>query len=160
MNRSAILLVEDSADDVFLFQRALRQGGQDFDVHVAQSGKEAIHYLQRACRGGDVPGYPVPKFIIMDNMMPGVSGVDFLFWMSEHSLYKVIPTVVLSGSAAPDEVKRAFELGVHGYFLKPVDAPSLAELMKMIFQYWAQSSVPPVKEYAVTAEGEEPVEKI
>ena len=30
----------------------------------------------------------------------------------------------------------------------------LTELLKMIFKYWAESSVPPVKEYQFTAEGE------
>ena len=79
--------------------------------------------------------------------------------MSEHSLYKVVPTVILSDSDAPSEVKRAFELGVHGYFVKPMGKPELAELMKMIFHYWAHSSVPPVKEFEVTARGEQPVLK-
>lgn len=157
--RSAILLVEDNSEDVMFFERALLEGGQDYDVHVARSGEEAIDYLQRACQGGKVQGHPVPKFIIMDNKMPGLSGMDFLRWISEHPTYRVIPTVVLSESDQPSEVKLAFELGVHGYFVKPMGKPDLAELMKMIFYYWAKSSVPPVSEFENTAPGEEAVLK-
>lgn len=157
--RSTILLVEDSADDVFLFERALRDGGQDYDVHVTRSGEEAIEYLQRACQGGEPATYPVPRFIIMDNKMTGMDGADFLLWVSKHPLCRVIPTVVLSGSDQPSEVRLAFDRGVHGYFVKPHGKSELVELMKMIFYYWAQSSVPPVNEYEVTARGEQPVLK-
>jgi CheY-like chemotaxis protein len=48
-SRSSILLVEDSPDDALLFERALREDRQDYDVHIARSGKEAIDYLERAC---------------------------------------------------------------------------------------------------------------
>ena len=157
--RSTILLVEDNPDDVLFFERALREGRQDYDVHVARGGPEAIDYLQRACRGGEVPGYPVPKFIIVDNHMPRITGSDFLLWMSEHSIYGVVPTVILSGTAQPSEVKLAFELGAHGYFVKPMGKVELTHLLKMIFHYWAESSVPPVKEYEFTLEGEQPVLK-
>ena len=52
-------------------------------------------------------------------------------------------------------MKLAFHLGVHGYFVKPVGKTQLTDLLKMIFNYWAESSVPPVKEYQLTAEGEQ-----
>jgi CheY-like chemotaxis protein len=157
--RSTILLIEDNPDDVLLFQRALRAGQQDYDVHVATSGQEAIDYLQRAGQGGDVQQFPVPKFIIMDNALPVITASEFLRWISAHPIYGVVPTVVLAGSNAPSDVKLAFELGVHSYFVKPTSSSKLEELMKMIFHYWAESSVPPVKEFRVTAPGEQPVLK-
>jgi AmiR/NasT family two-component response regulator len=67
----------------------------------------------------------------------------------------VIQPVVLSESDHPNEVKLAFELGVHGYFLMPMGKPDLAEIMKMIFHYWANFSAPRVNEYENTATGEE-----
>ena len=157
--RSTILLVEDSLDDVFFFERALRESGHDYDMHLARNGKEAIEYLQRACRGGEVEGYPVPKFVIMDNRLPAMAASDFLRWISENRLYQVIPTVILSGSEEPRDVKLAFELGVHGYFVKPSKKTEFVELLKMIFHYWAESRVPPVKEFEFTTEGQQPVLK-
>ena len=157
--RSTILLIEDNPADVLLFQRALRVGQQDYDVHIAKSGQEAIDYLQLAGQGGEASQFPVPKFIIMDNSLPGITSSEFLRWISAHPIYGVVPTVVLAGSNAPSDVKLAFELGVHGYFVKPASPNKLEELMKMIFHYWAESSVPPVKEFRVTAPGEQPVLK-
>ena len=157
--RSTILLVEDNSDDVLLFQHALRDGGQKYDVHVAGSGEEAIDYLERACQGGEASDHPVPRFIISDNKMPRGGGSKFLRWISEHPLCRVIPTVILSGTDDPSEVQRAFDLGAHGYFVKPAAPDELAAMMKMIFHYWAQSKVPPVKEFEVTAPGEQPVLK-
>jgi len=153
--RSNILLIEDNPDDVFFFEHALRECGREYDLHVARSGDEAIDYLQRACRGGDVPGYPVPKFIITDSHISDIAGSEFLRWISENRIYEVVPTVILSGTDPPSEVKLAFHLGVHGYFVKPTDNTKRRELLKMIFHYWAESSVPPVKEYQFTAEGEQ-----
>lgn len=157
--RSTILLIEDNPDDVLLFHRALRVGQQDYDVHVAKNGQEAIDYLERAGHGGEAEHFPVPKFIILDNSLPVVTASEFLRWISAHPIYAVVPTVVLAGSNAPSEVKLAFELGVHGYFVKPTNSKKLEDLMKMIFHYWAESSVPPVKEFRVTAPGEQPVLK-
>jgi CheY-like chemotaxis protein len=147
--QSTILLVEDNPDDVFLFRRALREGGIPFDVHVAEGGEEAIEYLSRACEGSNHPDYPVPRFIILDNKMPGASGSDLLLWICEHPLCRVIPMVVLSGTGSPSEVKLAFDRGAHGFFIKPTGSGELCEMMKMIFHYWAVSQVPPVRDYAI-----------
>lgn len=157
--RSTILLIEDNPDDVFLFQRALREVRLDFDVHVEESAQKAIDYLQRAGQGGEVLQFPVPKFILLDNNLPGVAGSDFLRWISAHPIYGVVPTVILTGSSAPRDVKVAFDLGVHGYFVKPTSSTEREDLMKLIFNYWAKSRVPPAKEFQVTTPGEQPVLK-
>lgn len=157
IRRSAILLVEDNEDDVFLFKRALRDGGHDYEVHVAGSGQEAIDYLQLVVHGGEK--HPAPRFIILDTKMPMVNGNQFLRWITSHPLCRVIPTVILSGADERSEVQAAFDLGAHGYFVKPSSPGELADLMKMIFQYWARSKVPPVKEYEVTEQGEQPLLK-
>lgn len=142
-----------------LFQRALRVGRQNYDVHVAISGQKEIDYLQRAGQGGEQSQFPVPRFIVKDNSLPVVTSSEFLRWISAHPIYGVVPTVVLAGSNAPSDVKLAFELGVHGYFVKPTSPSKLEELMKMTFQYWAESSVPTVKEFRITRPGEQPVLK-
>jgi CheY-like chemotaxis protein len=158
-SRSTILLVEDNPDDALFFQRALRESGWDYDLQVVPGSGEAIDYLQRACRGGEVPGCPLPKFMFLDGRLPRGDGPDVLLWMSERSIYSMIPTVVLSGSDRPGDVKRAFELGVHGYFVKPLRPGGHTDMLKLIFQYWATSSVPPVGEFEHTVPGAEAVPK-
>jgi len=91
----------------------------------------------------------------MDKHTPIIDGLDCLRWISENRIYEVVPTVILSGTDLPSQVKLAFHLGVQGYFVKPASNTELADLLKMVFHYWAQSSVPPVKEFQFTAEGEQ-----
>jgi CheY-like chemotaxis protein len=140
--KATILLVDDSEEDVYLFQRALKSAGQDFNVHVAHNGLEAIQYLSRACEAQAADAVPMPKFILTDNRMPILTGRDLLRWIKEHPRCRVIPSVILGGSDSPDDVKESYDLGAHSYFVKPNSHAELLELVKMIFCYWAQAKVP------------------
>ena len=140
--KATILLVDDSEEDVFLFQRALKSAGQDLNVQVAHNGLEAIQYLSRACEEKAPDGVPMPKFILTDNRMPILTGRDLLRWIKEHPRCRVIPSVILGGSDSPDDVRESYELGAHSYFVKPNSHAELMELVKMIFCYWAQAKVP------------------
>jgi CheY-like chemotaxis protein len=140
--KPTILLVDDNEEDVFLFQRAMRAVGQDFDVRVTHNGLEAIQYLQRACETDKAHVAPLPKFILTDNRMPVMTGRDLLRWIKDHPRCRVIPTVVLGGSDSPGDVKESYDLGAHSYFVKPNSHDQLTEMVKMIFQYWAVAVVP------------------
>jgi CheY-like chemotaxis protein len=141
-----VLLVDDSEEDVFFFKHALRTANLNYDVHVARTGLDAVHYLTRACEGPDRASHPFPRFILTDNRMPVMTGREFLAWLRDHPQFRVIPTVVLGGSASPEDVREAYELGAHSYFVKPMDPHALQELVKMIFQYWTQAKIPPHSE--------------
>ncbi len=140
---ATVLLVDDNESDVFLFKRAVQTVGLNFNVHVAHNGLEAINYLKLACDSDDREAFPYPKFILTDNRMPIMTGREFLRWLKEHPRCGVIPTVVLGGSASPDDVRESYELGAHSYFVKPDDHTGLLELVKMIFNYWEYAKVPP-----------------
>ncbi len=139
---ATVLLVDDNESDVFLFKRALQAAGLHFDVHVAHNGLEAVQYLTLACESDDREAFPFPKFILTDNRMPIMTGRELLVWLKEHPRCRVIPTVVLGGSASPAEVKESYELGAHSYFVKPMAPAELQQLVKLIFDYWANAVVP------------------
>src|SRR5687767_6411189 len=122
-NEATVLLVDDNESDVFLFKRAVQTAGLNINVHVAHNGLEAINYLKLACESDDRDAFPFPKFILTDNRMPVMTGREFLRWLKEHPRCNVIPTVVLGGSASPDDVQEAYDLGAHSYFVKPDDHP-------------------------------------
>ena len=140
--KPAILLVDDNEEDVFLFQRALKATGQDFDVQVTHNGLEAINYLRRACEDKADLKVPMPKFILTDNRMPVMTGRDLLRWLKDHPRCRVIPTVILGGSDSPTDVEESYALGAHSFFVKPNSHTELLEMVKMIFHYWAVAKVP------------------
>jgi CheY-like chemotaxis protein len=143
-SNATILLVDDSEEDVYLFERALKAAGLDFHVEVARNGLEAVQYLKRACESENRdPSAAMPKFILTDNRMPIMTGRDLLRWIKDHPQCRVIPSVILGGSDSPADVQESYELGAHSYFVKPNSHDELLEMVKLIFTYWALAKVPP-----------------
>ena len=150
-----ILLIEDSSDDMFLFQTALRATGLPYGMQTVENGSEARDYLLARGRFMDRDEFPFPKFIIADNCMSGFNGLEFLQWLRGHPDCRIIPFVMLSGSPAPKQIEQAYEFGAHSYFEKPNDLASLELLVKLIFDYWSRALIPQSKpSECETANGE------
>src|SRR5690348_14386261 len=69
-----LLVVEDSPDDWFLFDRALRKSGLNATAQWVKQGMEAQSFLQEAIRAGS----DLPVCIISDLKMPIMDGFEFL----------------------------------------------------------------------------------
>lgn len=152
---ATILLIEDSSDDTFLFQMALRANGLAYDVKTVENGSEARDYLLAQGRFADREEFPFPKFIIADNCTGKFNGLEFLRWLRGHPDCRVIPFVMLSGSRLPKHVEQAYECGAHSYFEKPTDLASLEALVKLIFEYWSRAVIPQGKQAECETAGAE-----
>lgn len=144
MDRGAtILLVDDSEDDVFLFERVVAKNKLPFKIQVARNGLEAKDYMQGQRGFSDRQKFPLPQFIITDNNMPGMSGKEFLIWLKEHPGRAMVPILMFSGAASEDDVSFAYkELGVQSYIFKPATPDKLEHYIKAIFNYWAICAIP------------------
>lgn len=138
-----VLLIEDSADDAFLFTRALKRANLPLQVQVVVEGRDAIEYLKGEGRFHDRTLYPFPRFIITDNRTSGMSGFEFLEWIKAEKDFRMIPVVVMGGSSEPDEIKRAYDLGVHSYIVKPTTLEELENVIITFFTYWSRCQLPP-----------------
>src|ERR1043165_3130059 len=58
--------------------------------------------------------------------------------------WKVIPMIVLSGSADLDDIKKSYMLGVSSYHVKPQSHEELRHQLKVINDYWMTCQVPQV----------------
>jgi two-component system, response regulator len=144
MEPQTVLLVEDDVNDVFFFRRALEKHRLPFELQVARDGQEAQDYLRGQGKFADRETFRFPKFIITDNHLPPHEGPSFLRWLKGHPKFRVVPTIMLSGTDAPADVLNAYDaLGVHSYILKPSGSEELAEAVALIFKYWAMCIVPP-----------------
>jgi CheY-like chemotaxis protein len=147
---ATILLVEDSEDDLILFNRALRATGLPFNTKRVETCSEARDYLRGAGQFADRAAYPFPKLIMADNCRAPFDTAEFLRWFRSHPECRVIPIVMLSGSRDPKLVETAYELGIHSFFEKPGDQTALQRLLKMILDYWAAALVPNPRECATS----------
>lgn len=112
MNICQILIIDDDEDDVAILSDAFTQCGVD-GVHYVFSGMQAFIYLQgveQAC---------LPKLIVMDHFLPGMTGAEFVKDLKGMDKYKHIHVIVLSSDKTPKEIERYKQMGADDYVIKP-----------------------------------------
>jgi len=137
--RTTFLLVEDDANDVFMVEHEFNQFPHLNLRHVSD-GQEAVDYLVGTGEFADRSKYPIPNVILLDLKMPRLNGFDFLEWFHSESPgeLRLIPVVVMSSSALPEDVKRAYKLGANSYMTKPVNWEEFRVRIKALGIYWSK----------------------
>ena len=107
-----ILIIDDDEDDVGILAEAFAQCGVD-GVHYVFTAMQAFMYLQ------DVAPDCMPKLIITDHFLPGMTGAEFLKDLKKMEKYRHIPLVVLATTKTDKEIERYREMGALDYLIKP-----------------------------------------
>jgi len=130
-----ILLVEDSAQDAELTQRALRRHHVANEVDWVRDGVEALEYLH--CEGAWAAraGGP-PKLVLLDMKMPRMDGLQVLERLKNDPKTKAIPVVMLTSSREESDLVESYALGVNSYIVKPVDFEQFADVVSQVGMYW------------------------
>jgi len=63
---------------------------------------------------------PLPDAIVLDLMLPDISGVEFLRQMRQKESYRDLPVLILSALADPDQIREGLSVGADRYLTKPV----------------------------------------
>lgn len=125
LNPVSVLLVEDNEDDIFFFERTLRNIEIKPNLVVLRDGQAAIDYLEGSGPYADRAKSPMPDLIFLDLKLPYRSGLDVLSWLRTH-VREDIRVIVLSGSDEATDHRAASDLGANGYLVKPASAQALA----------------------------------
>jgi CheY-like chemotaxis protein len=112
MNACKILMIDDDEDDIDILTNAFLQSGVDA-VHHVKTAMEAFMYLETVAQEC------LPKLIVTDNFLPGISGKEFLADLKRMEKYKHIPVVVLSTSKTDEEIEEYQKIGILDYVIKP-----------------------------------------
>jgi CheY-like chemotaxis protein len=132
-----IFVVEDSDDDLFLFRRLLSKAAVSNQVDVATNGQAAIDDLKRI---GELGPSETPRLIFLDLKLPLRSGFEVLEWIRSQPAFRGTAVLVLSSSAEARDVKRAFDLGAHGYLVK-YPAPSVfQDIIRLVSDHPSSAS--------------------
>jgi len=136
MTTKSILLVEDNLDDADLIQRALRTGRIAGEVVVAHDGAEALEYLfgTGAFAGRDLR--LMPACLLLNLKLPKLDGLEVLRRVRADPRTRLIPTVVLTSSCEPQDVRAAYHLGANSYICKPVSFSLFADAVRQVGHYW------------------------
>lgn len=136
-----VLIVEDNPGDVRLTQEALRDGGLDYTLHVASDGKEALDFLYQR---GEYDGAPRPDIVLLDLNLPKLDGHGVLREIRKDPDLERLPVVMLTSSAAEEDVVLSYELQSNAYLTKPVAPDEFVDLIRSFEEFWLTTArLPP-----------------
>ncbi len=117
-----MLVVEDNEHTAYMLEFILRRAG--YVVTVAPDGRAAAAIVDQS---------PPVDVVVLDLMLPYVSGEDLILKIREQAGWRRTPVLVLSGRILEHDIVNALELGANDYLTKPFRPPELlARLKRMI----------------------------
>lgn len=117
-----ILIVDDDPDVSRLIGLSLKIEG--FETINVPNALQAQLFIEQE----------KPDLIILDIMMPRISGWEFLKVLKSNPQTASIPVVILSAKAQQTDIKYGKKLGITAYVTKPFSPTELAETVKQILQ--------------------------
>ena len=116
----AILVADDDPDILRIVSMSLETQG--YTVHKATNGREAV----------DLARQHHPDLILMDMMMPVVSGYEAVGELKADATTREIVIVGLSAKAMATDMERATDVGIDGYITKPF---RIAQVLTVVESY-------------------------
>lgn len=126
--KRSILVVDDAPDNLMLLE-AILDSDEFENIFLAASAYEAFEYIGiiESEKNAEV------DLILMDIMMPEVSGIEAIREIRRHEEYQDIPIVVVSARSETPDLVEAFEAGAVDYLTKPInELELLARIRSML----------------------------
>lgn len=138
-----ILLVEDNEGDAHLTREALKRAKVRNRVHTTCDGVEAMQFLRRE---GSFADAPRPDLVLLDLNLPNMDGREVLEAIKADPALRPIPIVVVTSSAAEQDILRSYDLNANCYVTKPVDLQQFLHVIGSVGDFWLDIVKLPPKE--------------
>ncbi len=109
--RPLILAVDDSSDNLWVLSGLLKD---QYRVKLAGSGEKALQIARST---------PAPDLILLDVMMPGLSGHEVCRQLKEAPATRHIPIIFLTAMTGTEDEKLGLALGAADFITKPINPP-------------------------------------
>jgi putative two-component system response regulator len=113
-----VLIVDDDANNIRVLVEILRDV---FATQVALNGEIALKII----KSGNIP-----DIILLDVIMPGMSGFDLCRLLKKDEKYQRIPIIFVSALSEEADEAKGLELGAVDYITKPFSAPIVKARLK------------------------------
>lgn len=117
-----ILVVDDSTTNVVLLEAIFYDRG--YKIDTALNAIEAFSIIDKE----------VPDLILLDLLMPKVSGFDFLKKLRSSKHTKDTPVIVVTASTDDENVDRIMRLGAVDYIKKPIDLKYIVDKVESVLE--------------------------
>jgi len=125
--KQCVLVVDDSPENIDLLSEILRE---DYRVRVATSGEKALKIVY-----SDEP----PDLILLDIMMPGVSGLEICRRLKANPDRRRIPIIFVTAMSSTEDERRGLEIGAVDYITKPISPPIVMARVRTHLALYDQS---------------------
>lgn len=138
MNTNPIYIVDDDKDDEDLIREAFNDLGITNELRFFSTAEGVLYELNNNA--------DVPFVIISDINLPRMDGFQLREKVLEGASIKEksIPFIFWSTSASDAQIRRAYDLAAHGFFLKGRSYNELKERIQEMIKYWSDSLTPHV----------------
>jgi chemotaxis family two-component system response regulator Rcp1 len=136
----AVLIVEDDALQARLLRECLERTGLGGNVSTVYDGDEALEWLRRT---RDSPGSCLPDLVLLDFRLPGLDGAEVVQAIRAEPGLEHIPVLVVSTSAEPADVQRAYASGANCYIRKPSSFAGGVSMAEAIEEFWLRVATLP-----------------
>jgi CheY-like chemotaxis protein len=117
---ASILVVDDNDDSIRIIQTVLESNG--YGVRIAKSGKEALERVKEE----------VPQLILLDVMMPEMSGMEVLEHLRGSAATARVPVILLTAKAQDEDVITGYQVGADYYITKPFTVKQLLYGIRLV----------------------------
>lgn len=114
-SQKTVMIIEDEVDAAELFSEMMRLSG--FRVVKMFASGPALSVMSQE----------KPDVILLDIMMPDISGLEVLRFIRREPDLASIPVIILSAKSMPTDIKTGFEAGASMYLTKPVGFQDLKD---------------------------------
>ena len=108
-----ILVIDDSALSRKVIQEPLEKNG--YKVQLAESAEAGLRAVTKRA----------PDLILLDVLMPGLSGWEACLELKRAAEKKAVPVVIITSKNAPQDMLKSFESGADEFIAKPMVAEEL-----------------------------------
>jgi len=115
-----VLVVDDSVTNQVLIETLLSEEG--IKTVTVGSAKDALKQIDKE----------LPRIILLDILMPNLTGIDLLEAIRQNEKSQAIPVIVVSAANADLYQDQCQLLGVNEFFPKPINIPALIKRVKAI----------------------------
>jgi DNA-binding response OmpR family regulator len=118
-----ILVVDDSTTNVVLLEAILDEKG--YRIETALNAKEAYAIIAKQS----------PDLILLDLLMPKISGFDFLAQIRNSEITRNTPVIIVSALTDEENISRILEMGAIDFIKKPIDLQYLVEKVESVLHH-------------------------
>jgi len=98
-------------------------------------GEQALRYLRREDGYADASR---PDLVLLDRNLPRKNGLEVLDEMRADASLALIPVIVLTSSAAQQDVEACYARGANAFVVKPIELDAFMDLIRAIRGFWLE----------------------